>query len=539
MNSVVSKRINKSYQSFERAILPGLLISGILFLLWTNIQSLYIFPAPNSWIYWAGDETQSMSETQSQVTNGLYAYPNAEGSIFQLGSGIIKGSTWITSAIYGIPASRLNMNAVDVGRTISFVLGILLLIGVYLILRRNQVLPVFALASVVMLSSTSAFFIMSHSARPDILIGLAELILIAVFTQYPAANSSRTLRDGAGIAFLFLGGLLVSAHVWIDCALPISFLLWSRRIIPKWKVMVAALSIVVCGFVLLSLLFVIRTGKLDFWGPFDHVPIPLYHFFSPSAQRGNLLYRLFIVRQWSPYYIVACVLLGLGILVLKIKTYRAGSILYSWLVATALLAFSIVYFEAILPRYYIYLLPVLTVTMGLAAQKIWEAFSKPVHRFAYSSLGLLIVTAGMVSSIVVARGIEPFAETIAKSNRAAIEEARNIILRDTSPSKRVIVSTPALYGLVNSPNLVAITPLFLTAPEIVSGRSWPEADYIVTLNSTRVRDLIDNDHTYVTVFSGRWRKIFERSGVLTDIGRSYSQDGMWGDDTLRVYRINR
>src|SRR5947209_13858405 len=148
--------------------------------LWTNWQSLYYYPTPNSWIYWAGDETQAMSESVSQVQHGIYAYPQAVGSVFENGAGIIKGSVWLTSVMYGSVALLVHGNVVDVGRTISFVLGLVLLLAVYWLLRTQSVHPAIALCAVLMLASTDCFLIMSHTARPDILISISILSIIGL-----------------------------------------------------------------------------------------------------------------------------------------------------------------------------------------------------------------------------------------------------------------------------------------------------------------------------------------------------------------------
>ena len=226
----MNSRIIRSISSIKRAIVPALLLAAILFSLWVNLQSLYTFPAPNSWIYWDGDETQAMAENHSQVTTLLYAYPNAVGSIFQHGSGILKGSIWIASLIYGGSASLIAANSVDVGRTVSFILACLLLAAVYRILRKQNTSVAIALTAILAFSTTDGFLIMSHSARPDMLIALADLFIIATLIHFRNNFDGNDRRMGLTLGLLIMGGLLVSIHVWIDCAITMIFLLWRNGI---------------------------------------------------------------------------------------------------------------------------------------------------------------------------------------------------------------------------------------------------------------------------------------------------------------------
>ncbi len=326
----MSDSVNRSYSLWKRAIVPILLIGAICFSLYINVRSIFTFPAPNSWIYWDGDETQAMVECQSQVTKLLYAYPNAAGSLFQHGSGILKGSVWITSLIYGGAASLIRANPVDIGRTVSFILACMLLIGIYRILRKQNTSPAIALTAILAFTTTDGFLIMSHSARPDMLIALADLFIIAALIRFRNRGNKDDRQVGLILGLLIIGGLLVSIHVWIDCGLTIIYLLWRTGMLKRFRVWKFTAIVVIAGFSIISLLYFLRTGRFDLFGPFGYLPPPLQHFFSPGAQRGNLLYRWFILTEWSPAYIPVGIILLTGVLILKLRGKHLDRVMELW-----------------------------------------------------------------------------------------------------------------------------------------------------------------------------------------------------------------
>jgi hypothetical protein len=516
----------------------GLLLMLTVASLVINARCLYVYPVPNSWIYWSGDETQAMSESMAQVQTGIYSYPLAIGSIFSEGSGILKGSVWISSLMYGVPALIAHANPVDVGRTVSFILGILLLMAVYSIARRNGVQVVMALGAVLLLASSPCYLIMSHSARYDIFVGLGCIVILSILI---GNEKQSRMPSGMVVGALAVACLLVSAHIWIDCFLAGVFLLWCRGFFAHWRKLVLSVCIFVSGLAILSLFYYVKTGKLDFVGPFDHVPIPLYRFFSPAAQRGNLWYRWFIVQQWSPAYIWFGIILILGTGYCLWKRVPMGKKIGIWAGAVALLIFSIVYFEVIVARYYIYILPSITVLFALAAEKIWKSIAYRSVRFIAGMVCVSILSLEIVSFAKNTFYEELYSEQIVTSNVEGLNAVKQILEKDTSPTIRAIVYTPALYGIAPHSKIQTIVPLFLYAPTQSWVRNttpiWTRFDYLVTYNSPRILDSAQSDRLVVQLFTSYIEKVFESTGCYTDIGRSYSEDGLKGLDTLRLYKV--
>ncbi|HEY3876715.1 MAG TPA: hypothetical protein VGM92_14665 [Candidatus Kapabacteria bacterium] len=523
-------------------VITVLFLCSILFVLFQNARSLYTYPVPNSWIYWSGDETQAMSESVAQVKSGIYSYPLAVGSIFSQGSGIVKGSVWISSLLYG-GAGMIGANLVDAGRTASFVVAIFVLAAIYFIARRYGVRRNVALFGVLAFAATPCFLIMSHCARYDIFVGFSCLLLIAFLIPPNGTNISRTVPpSGVAIGLVLIAGLMVSAHVWIDCFLAVLFLMWRRKIWRKPKSLLQMVLTTACGLALLSLVYYLGAGRFDLLGPFDHVPLPLYRFFSPGAERGNLLYRWFIVRQWSPAYIGIGMMLLVGIIYFLIKKKHFSSVVIEWAGAVGLILFSIVYLEMIVPRYYIYVLPAITVLIALVADQLWTNIERNSLRWA---IGTLIVAFLGAQTVLFMRNADEEAMYSAKlvlNNSNALHSVKEILEKDSASRIRVVGYPAALYVMEKWPRIQTIVPLFLDAPSAawVRDRSpnGSRADYLVSYNSSRVLDPTQNDRLVLDWLDGHAIKVFESVGCYTDIGRSYSADGMKGFDTLRLYRMH-
>ncbi len=519
-------------------IVPMLLLGAIVFSLWANIQTLYTFPTPNSWVYWDGDETQAMAESHSQVTTLLYAYPNAVGSIFQHGSGILKGSVWFSSLLYGGAMILIHSNPVDVGRTVSFILGCMMLIVVYSILRDANTSHIISLAAVLALSSTDCFLIMSHTARPDMLISLTDIFIIATLIRYRVKFQESPFRVGMNIGLLIFAGLLVSIHVWIDCVFSILFLLWVNGILKRWETMTTIAMVLSVCFGLVSIIYYYKTSRFDLFGPFGYLPTPMQHLFSPGAQKGNLLYRWFIAEEWSPGYIIIGIPIFAIMLILFLRGNHVPSTTQRWVGATILLASSIAYLEAILPRYYIYVLPAITVCLGLMAQSVWNSIgNRTLQRgFGAAMLVGIFIFAWRFNSISYQRAVSSI--EIAAANKLAVSSAIEAINHDHSAKKNVIAPSPALYILGDDTNIIPISELFLTTPD--SARRFdaiPKADYLITLNSPRVVDVGGNDRKLLPLLRGHWKFMMERTGNLSDIGGGSVGSKLLGEDTLRLYKI--
>src|SRR3979411_2307352 len=81
----------------------GLLVMA-LFALAFQARTLYVFPVPDSLNYWYGDESWLMSEERTQMETGVSHPPYALGATINQQVGLVLGSTWLSSVLYGTPA---------------------------------------------------------------------------------------------------------------------------------------------------------------------------------------------------------------------------------------------------------------------------------------------------------------------------------------------------------------------------------------------------------------------------------------------------
>jgi hypothetical protein len=136
-----------------------LLLATAIFLL--DVQSLYTTPIPDSYLWW-GDESWLMIEFRNQILHGVFSQPYALGSTLTHGSGIVFGNMWLTALLYGLPASMIRPETMDIvllGRTITTICAITLLIALYEAVRNITSERVLALFSVLLLlTSRSCFF---------------------------------------------------------------------------------------------------------------------------------------------------------------------------------------------------------------------------------------------------------------------------------------------------------------------------------------------------------------------------------------------
>ncbi len=194
-----------------------------------------------------------------------------------------------------------------------------------------------------------------------------------------------------------------------------------------------------------------------------------------------------------------------------------------------------------LPRYYIYALPLVTISFALSAQAILNSIAHPVFRRACSVLGLSMIVFFAFRFTTTMLERQPFANEIAQKNKNAVLDAVSMIERDSSHGQSVIASNSVLYALMDVPNIRPICELFISAPDVAlkseKGIPLPKADYLLTISSARVLDVSGVNRIPSPMFGSHWNLIMQRTGVFSDIGRSYSKDGMKDDDTLRLYRV--
>src|ERR1035437_2380583 len=164
----------------------------IVIVLVAQARLLYIFPQPDSARWW-GDETGQMIELRTELHDGFARIPTGLGSSVAITNGLVRGNSWLAAAIYGVPSIIFSNDAdlVSIGRTVTFILALLLLFLMYGLMRTLRAPPLLALFALLLLVSTRSFFFASHAARLDMAAGATVL----AFTWYLASRYERR-REG-------------------------------------------------------------------------------------------------------------------------------------------------------------------------------------------------------------------------------------------------------------------------------------------------------------------------------------------------------
>ncbi len=534
-------------------IAPGVLLALTLFLLFINARSIYTTPVPNTWVWWSGDETQSMVEERSLLQRGYDTYWYAHDSAVSRGAGILKGSVWLVALLYAGPSLLTNANFVLVARTVSALLGLLLLGLAYWGSRRLGARPVIAMAGLLLLVSSTCYFVMSHSGRPDIPVGIVNL-LIMVLTVASVSSAERAALTRSRlfwVGVLFASTLLVSLHVAMDSTFPLLFLLWRGKAVRGIKDMLRFCSGFAVLFAVLAALYVNATGAFHLLGSFlpKRSMFPIDNIFHPRADISTIILQYFHAREWIPYYLTGGILMALGLaLVYLTKPKRAGFRLSTsqrlWLEALPLFFLSTLLFEAREARYLIFVVPVYTVTLSFLAEQLWRMIVAPEWMrglIVSCSVLLLIITWQSVRTFV---SMQQIGERIFNTNKRLSEQIYNAILKDAGPnpgSLRTILTMPAMFRLASRDHIDPCLP-DLGDSEYSTGHGVEKlrargVRYIVTCTSSLIRDTYEDDENIEGMPKNEVEPIAEYRAIYSDVGRNYSPDMCVGIDTVRVYAV--
>src|SRR5665213_1616735 len=194
----------------------SLLVVLVILMLAAQARLLYVFPQPDSARWW-GDETGQMLELRTELEGGFARIPTGLGSSVAITNGLVRGNSWLAAVVYGVPAIIFSSETdlVTIGRTVTFVLALLLLFVLYSMLRKFHAPPLLAIFATLLLVSTRSFFFASHAARLDIAAGLTVLGFVwYLASRYERFREGRWTPSarwyfGYGIAVVFFATLSI------------------------------------------------------------------------------------------------------------------------------------------------------------------------------------------------------------------------------------------------------------------------------------------------------------------------------------------
>jgi hypothetical protein len=521
--------------------LATVLLILITFVLVDQARFLFVYPVPDTGM-WFGDESWTMLTLRALARSGIARVPEAIGSSLAHSNGLINGSIWISGLIYGVQAAIWSHVAspVAIGRTITFILSLILLYCVYRLARRIGASPAASLLGVLVLVISKAFYFSSHSARLDTATGLAVVmyLFLLVFVLEETQAGRPIVRWAFLLPFLASLSLAIYVHVPTLIIFPLLYSCWKFQIFRSLRFLtlflcgaIAGVAIIVAAY-WLSMHFAGNSDSLDLLGKgynqYYNVAnsIPILHLLSWRVQKINTVDRF--LQVWNVAWPVV-VLLVIGIGVRLWRKVSPGQKEQFFFINAILLILGWILFGGPAVFYNIHVLPVIAV---MAAVLIAPLFGEVRSRTIQGGLiPLLIVIAVFV--VVSQEKLGSVGKRLVMGNRQGIGTLIDPIKSTTNPPM-ILTDEPAENVIAGKSEVRLMTNHLL----LFGDENKPTADI-----------LREHHVEYLLLYSGaHWRSPFrhiadslyvlagERVGNFTDLGRTYD-DPRWNElDTLRLYK---
>ncbi len=521
-----------------KLILAGL-FAAFIAVLAINARYLFVAPIPNTWIWWPGDETWLLSEYKNFLQTGHYINPLAPGSVFAESSGLIFGSCYLTAFLYAFPLLILHGHSIAVGRVITFVLSIATLFAMWRVSGIYKLPIVLRAFGLLLLSSSLCFFVTSHSARPDMIVGLTILLLAGCLPFMMARNSKTT---DILLGFLLPASLLINGHVLIIAGPMIVYALWESGVLRNRSRFVRTSAATAAGF---FILFAVQYLSLASWsisGPFTDMnsTMPFARFFHPRAQYTNYNWRYFIASEWAPQVMYLAIVLVAAAIWSKFHERISFSSMAPearrFLVCAGLAVLSSIYIEYYWPRYFIYVLPTIILSFLIVISFLNEQLPHSATRVVNLALAVCLLV-GLWRYANDALRMGSTGESITTRNEAVVNDALEVIHRRYRGRPHIFSMVPT-QAVVMDDSCDLITPVTYDWPSkkfACRADAWRAAkvDYAIVYKDAEGH--IGGASDSVTNWLANAHIIFERTGSFFDIDNPYKNKFLQNTDTLRVY----
>ncbi|MFI5202823.1 MAG: hypothetical protein ACHQNE_10595, partial [Candidatus Kapaibacterium sp.] len=310
-------------QNRLRAVATYFILAITLVIFALQLRTLYTVPVYDS-VRWGGDETWLMREFGNQAAHGVMSYPESFGSA-QRTDGVLAGSMWADAWIYGATGNII-FPAHDydsIGRTVTAILTFLLIGSIFFILRKFEVSPVLAAATVVLVVACRGFVWATHSARYDLLTGLALIWFCYYLSRQENLTPVRMFLAG----IIGASAICFSRHLLLLGLAASLVFLYQHRV---WKRPAFAWAWVFgssVGAIILSVAYFAGAGEFSLFGrgggdgsySFVLNQIPILRPFSRNVQVSNLIERFHLFQTDAPG-----ILIVIGVSVLLVLAYSWG-----------------------------------------------------------------------------------------------------------------------------------------------------------------------------------------------------------------------
>ena len=522
----------------------------IIVVLIAQVRSLYIFPHPDSARWW-GDETGQMLELRTELQNGYASIPTALGSSVAITNGLVRGNSWFAAVVYGAPALVFShiADVVTIGRTITFVLSIVLLFVMYRMMCASQVPRIFALFTVLLLTATRSFFYTSHAARLDVAAALGVLAFVWYLLSRSEAYQHAQWRPSALWYFFYGAAVIVFASLSIHLLTLLGALslcmLWRFEAFRKPSAIVPVGSGAAVMLGMFIVFYTISGTTFSLYGP-SSVPnqfqsvaaeLPILRPFSRSVQVANILERIHGLWAEAPAFLVLIIVAI--VFRFTVRSPASKSTRSTWISGAAIVvAASWLLFESPALYYYVQVLPLYIVALAIGISKRWKLSSVVITTL--SVVSIVLCTFGIMDSF----RAEGMAVAIADGNHQALTEVIDSIRSDThSPTLPIVLTqNPAIAMLEHDKNVRLMTAHFVTFP--IS--SEPLANVLKKLDVKYMLLYAAHDgsiysadyHALRPIADSFGTIILRKPGILFDVNRDYfapRTDSSY--DTLILYKL--
>jgi hypothetical protein len=525
----------------------------IVIVLIAQARLLYIFPQPDSARWW-GDETGQMLELRTELQDGYARIPTAYGSSLAITNGLVRGNSWLAAATYGVPALLFSniADVVTIGRTVTFLLSLCLLLMMYRLLRASEVPKVLSFSALLLLASTRSFFFASHAARLDVGAAIAVIAFVwYLSSRYDALKQGRWKPTalwyfGYGAVVVLFATL--SIHLLTLLGALSLFMLWRFEAFRKPSAMGSAIAGVVAMLGLLIAIYSISGTPISLYSPssapnqFQSVAaeLPILRPFSRSVQVANILERLHGLWIEAPVFLLL-ISIAIALSVLR-RTSTPKSNGVKWISeATLVIAAGWLMFQSPALYYYMQVLPLFIVWAVMDISRRWKSM------MVTNSIALGICISLCFFAVMDSIRAERTARVIDRYNHKVLAEAVDSIRSNTNSVERplVLAQNPAIAMLEHDKSVRLMTAHIVSFPTsnepIASVLQQLRVNYILMYAPHDGSSYSSDYHTLRPIADSLGTIVLRMPGILFDVDRDYFSAGTLRDessyDTLILYKL--
>lgn len=454
-----------STQAAARSSRILLYAAGLLLLLVLAYQfsSLYYFPQYDGARYW-GDEFGQIIELKHEIEHGYAAIPTGRSATVAVTNGIVRGNSWLAAVAYGIPAALFypSYDLVSIGRTVTAVLSLGLLLVLFANLRKFGSSVLVSLAALLLLVTNRSFLFASHSARLDIAAGLAVLCWTCyctwLYREKLEGRWSPSLKWylGFGAATFALGTFSIHLLTLLGPVAIFALIVLSKGDRTR-AVAVSGIGVVIVAALLLGTnaltgapftLFGQTAEKLQSHDVLN--AMPAFSPFSWSVQSSNLIQRFEQFRAEAPF--IAALFVG-ALALAVIKWHRLQSVTRFAIACCLIIILSWLEFQSSAVYYLLHITPLMVFVAVMILRTL-----KPRRWKVTLAMGCVALV--LLHVMDIRQGMAT-ARTIEDANQKAIDAVRSRIPNDGS---RVLAQYPAVSYLHRDLGDRLMTTHFLNFP---------------------------------------------------------------------------